>query len=145
MLPLTYEKRQADRKGIKMARKILVVDDIDLNLKLIASLLKKTGLKVVTALDGNKAVSLCKEEDFDLILMDHMMPEPDGYETMKMIKAAGGHNAQIPVIVLTANAIEGAKEEYIANGFDDYLSKPVLGKDLEEMIITHLPEEKLQP
>ncbi len=124
--------------------KILVVDDIDLNLKLIASLLKKTGLKVVTALDGNKAVSLCKEEDFDLILMDHMMPEPDGYETMKMIKAAGGHNAQIPVIVLTANAIEGAKEEYIANGFDDYLSKPVLRKDLEEMIITHLPEEKLQ-
>ena len=73
-----------------------------------------------------------------------MMPEPDGYETMKMIKAAGGHNAQIPVIVLTANAIEGSKEEYLANGFDDYLAKPILGKDLEEMLAAHLPKDKLQ-
>ena len=124
--------------------KILVVDDIDLNLKLVSSLLKKTGLKIVTALDGNKAVSLCKEEDFDLILMDHMMPDPDGYETMKMIKEAGGHNAQIPVIVLTANAIEGAREEYLANGFDGYLSKPVLGKDLEATLVDFLPADKIQ-
>ena len=76
--------------------------------------------------------------------MDHMMPDPDGYETMKLIKEAGGHNAEIPVIVLTANAIEGAREEYLANGFDGYLSKPVLGKDLEAMLVDFLPEDKIQ-
>ncbi len=123
--------------------RILVVDDIDLNLKLVSSLLKKTGLKVVKASDGNTAVKLCAEEDFDLILMDHMMPDPDGYETMKIIRAAGGHNSKIPVIVLTANAIEGAKQKYLDMGFDGYLSKPVLGKELEDMLIRFLPEDKV--
>ena len=123
--------------------RILVVDDIEMNLKLISALLKKTNLQISVANSGDRAVEICKNEDFDLILMDHMMPPPDGYETMKIIKKAGGHNAEIPFIVLTANAVEGSEVTYLTMGFDGYLSKPVLSKDLEEMLIRFLPKEKV--
>ena len=124
--------------------KILVVDDIELNLKLIAALLKKTQVQIVTAEGGNKAIEMCENEEFDLILMDHMMPPPDGVETMETIKRMGGHNAGIPFIVLTANAIEGAEKTYLDLGFDGYLSKPVLGADLEDTLKNFLPEDKLK-
>ncbi len=124
--------------------KILVVDDIEMNLKLMGALLKKTGLQISSALGGNAAVEMCKNEEFDIILMDHMMPPPDGYESMKLIRNAGGHNASIPIIVLTANAVEGAENTYMSMGFDGYLSKPVQSKDLEAMLLRFLPEEKLQ-
>ena len=123
--------------------RILVVDDIEMNLKLISALLKKTGMQISVANSGERAIDICKNEEFDLILMDHMMPPPDGYETMKLIKKAGGHNAGIPVIVLTANAVEGAEVTYLSMGFDGYLSKPILSKDLEAMLIRFLPEEKV--
>lgn len=124
--------------------KVLVVDDIELNLKLIGALLKKTRINMVMADGGNKAIELCKTEDFDLILMDHMMPPPDGVEAMKRIKEAGGHNAGIPFIVLTANAIEGADKTYLDLGFDGYLSKPVISADLEEALKSFLPAEKIK-
>ncbi|MCR4739190.1 MAG: response regulator [Lachnospiraceae bacterium] len=123
--------------------KVLVVDDVDLNLKLVAALLKKTQISLSLVNDGNKAVELCKEEDFDLILMDHMMPPPDGIETTRMIRDAGGHNAGIPVIMLTANAIEGSEETYLEMGFDDYLSKPIHSNDLEDTLSRLLPKEKV--
>ena len=123
--------------------RILVVDDIEMNLKLISSLLKKTGMQISVANSGERAIEICKNEDFDLILMDHMMPPPDGYETMKTIKESGGHNAEIPVIVLTANAIEGAEVTYLSMGFDAYLSKPILSKDLEETLLRFLPKDKI--
>ncbi len=124
--------------------KVLVVDDIEMNLKLMNALLKKTGLKITTAISGTEAAELCQKEDFDLILMDHMMPPPDGYETMKIIRDAGGHNAEIPIIVLTANAVEGAEKTYMSMGFDGYLSKPVLSKDLEAALIKFLPDDKIK-
>ena len=123
--------------------KILVVDDIELNLKLIGALLKKTRVQITTAEGGNKAIEFCEKEKFDLILMDHMMPTPDGVETMEKIKSMGGHNSKIPFIVLTANAIEGADKTYLALGFDGYLSKPVLGADLEAALKKFLPEDKI--
>ncbi|MCR4793030.1 MAG: response regulator [Lachnospiraceae bacterium] len=123
--------------------RILVVDDIEMNLKLISALLKKTGLQISVANSGERAIEICKNEDFDLILMDHMMPPPDGHETMKIIRDSGGHNAEIPIIVLTANAIEGADVTYLSMGFNGYLSKPVLSKDLEEMLIKFLPADKV--
>ncbi len=123
--------------------KILVVDDIEMNLKLMAALLKKTGLQISVANSGERAIEICKNEEFDLILMDHMMPPPDGHETMKLIKAEGGHNAEIPYVVLTANAVEGAKVTYLSMGFDGYLSKPVLSRDLEEMLMKFLPKDKI--
>ncbi len=123
--------------------KILVVDDIELNLKLVSSLLKKTRVQISKASDGNTAIKMCSEEEYDLILMDHMMPDPDGYETMVKIRAAGGHNAVIPIVVLTANALEGVEKQYMEMGFDGYLSKPILGSDLEEALIRFLPQEKI--
>jgi signal transduction histidine kinase/CheY-like chemotaxis protein len=123
--------------------RILVVDDIEMNLKLISALLKKTGMQISVANSGERAIEICKNDDFDLILMDHMMPPPDGYETMKIIKESGGHNAEIPVIVLTANAIEGAEVTYLSMGFDAYLSKPILSKDLEETLLRFLPKVKI--
>ncbi|MCR4897276.1 MAG: response regulator [Lachnospiraceae bacterium] len=123
---------------------VLVVDDIEMNLKLMTALLKKTQIGITTAAGGNEAIEICKKQDFDLILMDHMMPPPDGVEAMERIREAGGHNAQIPIVVLTANAVEGVENTYLAMGFDGYLSKPVLSKDLEAMLQKLLPKEKIQ-
>jgi CheY-like chemotaxis protein/nitrogen-specific signal transduction histidine kinase len=123
---------------------MLVVDDIEMNLKLMTALLKKTQIGITTAAGGNEAIEICKKQDFDLILMDHMMPPPDGVAAMKRIREAGGHNAKIPIVVLTANAVEGVEASYLSMGFDGYLSKPVLSKDLEAMLRKLLPEEKVQ-
>ncbi len=123
---------------------ILVVDDVEMNLKLLRNLLKKTELQITTALDGRTAYNLCQDTEFDLILMDHMMPSPDGTETMNMIRESGGHNAKVPIIVLTANAVEGAEETYLSMGFDSYLSKPVRSAELEAMLLRFLPKDKLE-
>jgi CheY-like chemotaxis protein len=114
-----------------------------MNMDLLVRTIASFGFTTESAVDGKQAVDMVRMKTYDLILMDHMMPDPDGYETMKIIRAAGGHNSKIPVIVLTANAIEGAKQKYLDMGFDGYLSKPVLGKELEDMLIRFLPEDKV--
>ncbi len=122
---------------------LLVVDDNAMNLSVVQGLLKNTEIKVDKALDGLAALELCKENKYDIILMDHMMPRIDGIETMKRLKAIeDGPNIDTPVIVLTANAISGAKEMYLQEGFIDYMSKPIQGKRLEEKILEYLPSDK---
>ena len=121
---------------------LLVVDDVKMNLKLIVALLKKTKVNVQTALGGIEAMDLCREKKYDLILLDHRMPDPDGVETFKVIKREG-LNTETPVIMLTANALSGAEEEYLQMGFADYLSKPVRGADLEAKLLKHLPADKV--
>ena len=124
--------------------RILVVDDVRMNVKVIQSLLKRTQIQVGTATSGEECLALAKKNAYDLILLDHMMPEMDGVETFQRLRAdASGLNYKTPVIALTANAIEGAKEEYKALGFDDYLSKPMKGEELEDMIRRYLPEDKI--
>ena len=124
--------------------RILVVDDVRMNVKVIQSLLKRTQIQVGTATSGEECLALAKKNAYDLILLDHMMPEMDGVETFQRLRAdASGLNYKTPVIALTANAIEGAKEEYKALGFDDYLSKPIKGEELEDMIRRYLPENKI--
>jgi CheY-like chemotaxis protein len=113
-----------------------------MNLKLIVALLKKTKVNVQTALGGIEAMDLCREKKYDLILLDHRMPDPDGVETFKVIKREG-LNTETPVIMLTANALSGAEEEYLQMGFADYLSKPVRGADLEAKLLKHLPADKV--
>jgi CheY-like chemotaxis protein len=100
-------------------------------------------MTVKTAGGGQEAIELCKEEKFDLILMDHMMPSPDGVEAFRSIKSSGA-NTDTPVVVLTANAINGADKEYLKIGFSDYISKPVRGAELEDMLIKHLPSGKVE-
>lgn len=123
--------------------KILVVDDNSMNLSVVEGLLKNTTIQVDCANSGAAALELCNDLKYDIIFMDHMMPYMDGIETLKNIKAAtDGPNADTPVIVLTANAVSGAKEMYLQEGFVDYMSKPIQGKRLEEKIVEFLPEDK---
>lgn len=123
--------------------KILVVDDNAMNLSVVEGLLKNTTIQVDCANSGAAALELCNDLKYDIILMDHMMPYMDGIETLKNIKSEeNGPNYDTPVIVLTANAVSGAKEMYLEQGFVDYMSKPIQGKRLEEKIVEFLPKDK---
>ncbi|MCR4618998.1 MAG: response regulator [Lachnospiraceae bacterium] len=122
--------------------KILVVDDVPMNLKVVKALLGKTKVYVQIASGGKEAIDMCKDEKYDLIFMDHMMPSPDGVEAFNEIKKEGA-NIETPVVVLTANALNGVEEQYRKIGFVDYLSKPVKGDDLEAMCVKYLPASKV--
>lgn len=121
---------------------ILVVDDNEMNLKVVKGLLKQTKINVVTAFSGPESIELVKNNKYDVILMDHMMPDMDGIEAVKIMKEMPDNmSANSPIIALTANAVIGAKEMFLDNGFDDFLSKPVKGTDLEKMLYRYLPSE----
>ncbi len=122
--------------------KILVVDDIAMNLNVFAGLLKRTKIKITKAASGEEAIEKARETEFDILFIDHMMPEMDGIETMERIKKdrfALCRNK--PMVALTANAISGAREFYLEKGFANYLSKPIDSKTLEKMIMELLPPE----
>lgn len=119
--------------------KILVVDDNDINRSVFINLLKKTQIQVTDADSGEKCLELIAGEHFDLIFMDHMMPGLNGVETLHRMKEQKENLCQgVPVIVLTANAVTGAKETYLQEGFDDFLSKPIIPEKLERMIQKYL-------
>ncbi len=122
--------------------KILIVDDVSVNILVITELLRKTEVQIDKASSGDEAVAKCNEKKYDLILLDHRMPRKDGIETFREI-CAGGMNTETPVIMLTANAESGAGDEYKSLGFVDYLTKPVDSKELERSLITYLPAEKI--
>ena len=123
--------------------KILVVDDTSVNLKVIVNLLKSTKMKVDTASSGRQCLEMVSQTAYDLIFMDHMMPEMNGIDTFaEMRKLNNSPNENTPVIMLTANAITGAREQFLEAGFADYLSKPVNGGALENMLLKYLPKEK---
>lgn len=127
------------------AAKVLVVDDNAINLAVMKGLLKKTEMNIETALSGMDCLQMIKETKYDLIFMDHLMPEMDGVETLRRMKSHTLHrNPDTPVIVLTANAVSGAEEMYINNGFSHYLTKPVDVKKLEEAIIKYVPAELIR-
>lgn len=123
---------------------ILIVDDTRMNLTVAVGLLKKTQMDIDTAASGAEAIELAKTIRYDLILMDQRMPGMDGTETMRRIKTQeGGANNSTPFICLTADAVSGARNRYLAEGFTDYLTKPIDSKALEAMLIKHLPDEKV--
>ena len=125
--------------------KIMVVDDNPINLKVISNLLKETKINIDLADSGTKCIELVKNNNYDMILLDHMMPEMDGIETLnKLIELKLINKDNTKVIALTANAISGAKEMYLGSGFDDYLSKPVFPKDLNELLLRYLSEDKIK-
>ena len=115
--------------------KVLVVDDNKINLKVITKVLLGYDMDVVAVASGIEAIELCKTSEYDIILMDQMMPVMDGVETMKYIRRLGGfyESDDCAIIALTANAITGVREQLIGEGFDDYLSKPVNFPVMEEM------------
>ncbi len=125
--------------------KLLVVDDNAVNRKVLRNLLKETQIQVSEAGGGVECLNMVQENRYDLIFLDHMMPEMDGVETLHRMKALDDFPCKnTPVVVLTANAVSGAKEAYLEEGFDDFLSKPVVPDKLENMIRKMLPPELQQ-
>ncbi len=123
---------------------ILITDDTKMNIMVVQNLLKRTGIKIDTAASGPESIALCEKNAYDVILMDQRMPGMDGTEALQKIRALeSAKNADNPIICLTADAIMGAKERYMAQGFTDYLTKPVNGADLENMLKAYLPKEKI--
>lgn len=122
--------------------RMLVVDDNNVNLKVFTSLLKKSEIQITTALSGNDCIRILKDNSFDLIFLDQMMPGMSGTETLEIIKEKSLAEGT-PIICLTADAIKGAKDNYIRMGFDDYFSKPIIYKDLEALLFEYIPKEML--
>lgn len=124
--------------------RILVVDDTEMNLIVIKGLLKNTGVKIDTALSGVEALGLINTIRYDVIFIDHRMPNMSGIELLHhMNESEDNKNVGVPVIALTANVVSGARDMYLKEGFTDYMSKPVDGARLEDMIVRLVPEEKI--
>ena len=124
---------------------ILAVDDNRSNLTILKLLLKRTGIEPDLCSSGTAAIEKCKEKKYDLILMDHMMPQPDGIETLNIIKNDGESlNRDTHFVVLTANAVAGSRQMYLDAGFVDYLTKPLDHKKLEATLKALIPREKVK-
>ena len=135
------QEKNSEKEFVTSA-KILVVDDNETNLKVSVGLLRKYGVEADVANSGYTAIERVRNYKYDLIFMDHMMPEMDGVETMQRIRELdGGKYQNLLIIALTANAITGVKEQMIQVGFNGYLSKPVDIQQLGSTLLKHLPEE----
>lgn len=132
-----------EKRGVLFApdASVLIVDDNTTNLMVAEGLLKRTQVNIETAQSGEECLKRLAHKKYDIVLLDHRMPGMDGVETLHHIKKLENENANTPVIVLTANAMAGAKEEYLQEGFTDFLSKPVNGNKLEAMVKQYLPKE----
>ncbi|MCR5521031.1 MAG: response regulator [Lachnospiraceae bacterium] len=126
---------------------ILVVDDNRMNLEVIRGLLKRTKVAVDTAISGAECIDKIRAKRYDIVFIDHMMPGMDGIETLAKIKempAGENRSENAKYIMMTANALKGARDFYVAHGYDDYLSKPVEAVALERMVASYLPGELLE-
>ena len=120
--------------------KVLVVDDNELNVKVAAGLMKPYQISVDIARSGLEGLVKVKSQKYDLIFLDHMMPELDGIETLRLLKKEI-RNFSVPVIALTANAIRGVEEMYLSKGFSGYLSKPIQPEKLLEILKKYIEDE----
>lgn len=124
---------------------VLVVDDNKMNRLVFTSLLKQTQMKIDQAAGGMEALEMTRKQKYDIIFMDHMMPEIDGIETLQRLRAEENNpNRNTCSIALTANAIAGIDRMYRDAGFQDYLAKPVQPEKLERMVIAHLPQDMVE-
>lgn len=126
--------------------RVLVVDDNQINLKVASSTLGYYGLDVDVASSGHEAIDLCKMHQYQLVFMDQMMPEMDGVEAMKRIRELDTYYAyggKAKIIVLTANAVAGARQQLMETGFDEYLGKPMNFKQLERLFVRFIPKEQI--
>ncbi|MBR4341652.1 MAG: response regulator [Lachnospiraceae bacterium] len=139
------EKLKSYRESFRAPKAdILIVDDTRMNISVILNLLKTTEVKMESAENGSDAIKMTEKKRYDVILLDQRMPGMDGVETLKAIQADEKNlNSKTPIICLTADAIRGARERYLKEGFSDYLSKPVEGAELEDMLLKYIPKEKI--
>lgn len=139
-----HQQKNYQESFIAPDAEILVVDDSDMNLFVVENLLKKTQVKLTRSMSGKDCLEKIAEKHFDVIFLDHMMPEMDGIETLERAKVLEDSKCKdTPIIALTANAISGVREMFLSKGFTDYISKPVSGKDLEQALQKYLPPEKI--
>lgn len=136
--PVSEENNDSDiqKLNINMSgKRMLVVDDNEINRIVAGELFTHTGATVETAESGKQCLNLVQKNKYDFILLDHLMPEMDGIEVLKELRKMKNNISSSAVcIVLTANAIQGAREEYIAEGFDDYLAKPIDIFEVEKVL-----------
>lgn len=144
----TIQECQKEKEALSMEcftapnATILIVDDNAMNLSVVKELLKRTKIGVDLASSGKECLELTKHKVYDMIFLDHMMPEMDGIETLNLLRADySNRNRKTTVIALTANASAGSREMYLGHGFDDYFSKPIQADKLEELLMHYLPKE----
>ena len=138
------KRKKYETKFTAPEARILVIDDTEMNLMVFKSLLKKTFIQIDTACSGDEGLKYAAGDKYDIVFIDHMMPGKDGIETLHDLKGSGeGPNKATPAICLTANAISGAREKYLSEGFDDYITKPIDPTALEEIILKYLPRERV--
>jgi len=141
---VSYEsKTETELDIFAPGAKVLLVDDNEFNLKVAHGLLKLHSIEAKKALSGREAIDLIKENDFDIVFMDHMMPDMDGIEAVAEIRKLGEKYKSLPIIALTANAVQGAKEMFLLNSFNDFISKPIDIQKMIEILINWLPKEKV--
>ncbi len=136
----TEKSERLSAPGIK----VLVTDDNEMNLKVASNLLQFFNIYPELCTSGFETIDLCEKNKYDIIFLDHMMPKMDGIECLDILKARKLIDSGTLVIALTANAVVGAKEMFLDAGFDDYLSKPILLDDLENMLRKHIPEAAVE-
>ena len=124
---------------------VLIVDDFSDNLRVAAGLLRPYRMRVHVCRSGREALDLVQSHDFDLVLMDHMMPVMDGVEATTYIRALGGRFVTLPIVALTANATHGMREFFLERGFSDYISKPIEPAMLDAVLAHWIPKEKQGP
>ena len=143
-------RKQAESKNYQVLftapdARILIVDDNAVNRRVLSNLLKETQIQIDEAAGGEQCLEMIQGTSYDLIFMDHMMPEMDGIEALHRMREQKGHpNTGTPVIALTANAVTGAREMYLEEGFENFLSKPVNPEKMEKMILEYLSEDKVR-
>lgn len=128
---------------IAPSAKILVVDDHEMNLMVMQNLLKESQVQVTTCGSGKDCIQYMIHNTYDVVFLDHMMPEMNGIETLEML-IKKNLKRESKIVALTANAIVGVKEMYLSKGFDNYLSKPIDTKHLERILLTYIPKQKIE-
>ena len=148
MGPLVYDSENMEELGAEFQvenARILLVDDNRVNLRVAEGLLEPYGVKIDMVESGVACLEKTKEITYDIIYMDHMMPEMDGVDTLKLLRKQEAENqtVNVPVVALTANAVRGMEEFFLNEGFQGFVSKPVSGRELGESLKKFLPEEKV--
>jgi signal transduction histidine kinase/CheY-like chemotaxis protein/HPt (histidine-containing phosphotransfer) domain-containing protein len=123
---------------------VLVVDDTSVNLTVALGFLQKHNINAETAGHGREALEMVQKKDYDLVFMDHMMPGMDGIEATQKIRALGGRFEKMPIVALSANAVSGAREAFLKAGMDDFIPKPVDGRQINAMLSKYIPQEKIE-
>ena len=121
----------------------LIVDDIEINLLVAEAMLEEYGIAVTSAMSGFEAIELAKQKEYDIVFMDHMMPEIDGVETTLELRKLGGHWAEVPIIALTANATVEAQEMFLCSGINGFLAKPIDSELMNMCLYKWLPKDRI--